>query len=206
MSDKKIKALQGTTTSLNEKKNILTRVVSAEEKAWFQALLAGREKLQLFIPLNGTCQFIRRDVLVELGGWDETSLTEDVELALRLVEKNHLIKYAPDVKSGQETPNNLKDLFNQRIRWYRGYMETALKYGRLFDNLNKRTIDAEISLGGPFMMVVSLLSYLNWFLIALFISQSSPVVSLTGTSNRFNSCLLSLSGYRVNCCRAPHQN
>jgi cellulose synthase/poly-beta-1,6-N-acetylglucosamine synthase-like glycosyltransferase len=81
----KTMAVQGRTFSLNEKKNILTRVVSSEEKAWFQALLTGREKLQLFVPLNGTCQFIRRNVLEEAGGWDETSLTEDVELAVRLV-------------------------------------------------------------------------------------------------------------------------
>jgi cellulose synthase/poly-beta-1,6-N-acetylglucosamine synthase-like glycosyltransferase len=119
-------------------------------------------------------------VLEELGGWDENSLTEDVELALRLVEKNHLIKYAPDIISGQETPNSLSDLVKQRVRWYRGYMETGLKYGRLLNKLNKKTVDAEIAMSGPFMMVISLLSYLNWFLVALFLSQSTPIINLTG--------------------------
>jgi len=178
--NQQIMAVQGRTISLNEKKNILTRVVSAEEKAWFQALLTGREKLQLFVPLNGTCQFIRRNVLEEAGGWDETSLTEDVELAVRLVEKNYLIKYAEDVVCGQETPNTLGDLVKQRVRWYRGYMETAIKYGRLLNTLNRRTIDAEVSLNGPFMMVVSLLSYINWFFVALFLFQSTPILNLTG--------------------------
>jgi cellulose synthase/poly-beta-1,6-N-acetylglucosamine synthase-like glycosyltransferase len=179
-NDKKVIAVQGRTTSINEKRNILTRVIAMEEKAWFQALLGGREKLQLFVPLTGSCQFVRRNVLEELGGWDETSLTEDVELALRLVEKNHLIKYAPDVCSGQETPNSLGELIRQRVRWYRGYMETALKYGRLLDNLNRKTVDAEISLAGPFMMVISLLSYINWFFIALFLSESNPILNFTG--------------------------
>ncbi|MDR0373719.1 MAG: glycosyltransferase family 2 protein [Nitrososphaerota archaeon] len=179
-NDKQITAVQGMTTSINEKSNILTRVISAEEKAWFQMLMSGREKMRLFVPLNGSCQFIRHSVLTEMGGWDENSLTEDVELALRLVEKNHLIKYAPDVCSGQETPTALRSLVKQRVRWYRGYMETALKYGRLLEHISKRTIDAEISLAGPFMMVVSLLSYLNWFLVALFFSQSTPVLNFTG--------------------------
>lgn len=179
-TDKKVMALQGRTISLNEKNNALTRVIAMEEKAWFQALLSGREKLQLFVPLTGSCQFVRRNVVEELGGWDETSLTEDVEFALRLVEKNHLIKYAPDVCSGQETPNSLGSLVRQRVRWYRGYMETALKYGRLLETLNKRTIDAEISMAGPFMMVVSLLSYINWFFVALFLSQSNPILDFTG--------------------------
>jgi cellulose synthase/poly-beta-1,6-N-acetylglucosamine synthase-like glycosyltransferase len=179
-ADKKVMALQGRTISLNEKSNVLTRVIAAEEKAWFQALLSGREKLQLFVPLTGSCQFVRRNVVDELSGWDEDSLTEDVEFALRLVEKNHLIKYAPDVFSGQETPNSLGPLVRQRVRWYRGYMETAIKYGRLLDTLNKRTVDAEISMAGPFMMVVSLLSYINWFFVALFLSQSTPIINFTG--------------------------
>ncbi len=179
-NDQKIIAVQGRTTSLNEKRNILTRVTAIEEKAWFQALLSGREKLKLFVPLTGSCQFVRRQVLEELGGWDETSLTEDVELALRLVEKNHLIRYAPDICAGQETPNTIRDLIRQRIRWYRGYMETALKYGRLLDSLNRKTIDAEISLAGPFMMVVSMLSYLNWFFVALFLSPNNPIINFTG--------------------------
>lgn len=179
-NDKQVMAVQGRTTSLNEKKNILTRVIAAEEKAWFQALLSGREHMQLFVPLNGSCQFVRFGVLKELEGWDESSLTEDVELALRLVEKKHLIKYAHDVCSGQETPNGLSELVKQRVRWYRGYMETALKYGRLLNSLNKRTVDAEISMAGPFMMVVSLLSYVNWFFVMLFLSSSNPVFGLTG--------------------------
>ena len=179
-ADKNISAVQGRTTSLNEKKNVLTRVASMEERAWFQALISGRETLKLFVPLNGTCQFIRRNVLEELGGWDENSLTEDVELALRLVEKHQQIKYAEDVCCGQETPNGFRDLIKQRVRWYRGYMETAMKYGRLLKNLNKKTIDAEISMSGPFMMVISLLSYVNWFVAALFFSQNNWALSFTG--------------------------
>jgi cellulose synthase/poly-beta-1,6-N-acetylglucosamine synthase-like glycosyltransferase len=203
--NQKIMAVQGRTISLNEKRNILTRVISAEEKAWFQALLTGREKLQLFVPLNGSCQFIRRQVLEEAGGWDETSLTEDVELAVRLVEKNYLIKYAEDVVSGQETPNALRDLVKQRVRWYRGYMETALKYGRLLNTLNKRTIDAEVSLNGPFMMVISLLSYINWFLVALFLSQSTPILALTGVVIALTAVSLVSVGVALTASERPYK-
>jgi len=59
-------------------------------------------------------------------------------------------------------------------------METAIKFGRLLDNVNRRTVDAEISMAGPFMMVVSLLSYINWFFVALFLSQSNPILDFTG--------------------------
>jgi cellulose synthase/poly-beta-1,6-N-acetylglucosamine synthase-like glycosyltransferase len=172
-NDQSVMAVQGKACSLNEKKNMLTRIASMEEKAWFQALLTGREKLNLFVPLTGSCQFVRSKVLKELGGWDETALAEDVELALRLVEKDYLVKYAPDVCSWQETPSGLGDLIRQRGRWYRGYMEAALKYGRLLDRINKKTIDAELTLVGPYMMVLCLISYVNWAVSVLFFPQIS---------------------------------
>lgn len=202
-SDGKVVAVQGRTTSLNEKSSALTRVIALEEKAWFYMLISGREKLRLFVPLNGTCQFVKHSVLVDLGGWDENSLTEDVELAVRLVEKNHGIKYAPDVCSEQETPNRLGILFEQRMRWYRGYMETALKYGRLLDKLNRRTIDAEISLGGPFMMLVSLIGFLNWFFVAFFVLGSTPFIDFTGIAIALTAVSLVTIGVALTASEKP---
>ena len=86
----------------------------------------------------------------------------------------------PMFAQGKKHQIALVSLVKQRVRWYRGYMETAIKYGRLLDNVNKRTVDAEISMAGPFMMVVSLLSYINWFFVALFLSQSNPIINFTG--------------------------
>jgi cellulose synthase/poly-beta-1,6-N-acetylglucosamine synthase-like glycosyltransferase len=166
--DKSVSAVQGSTCPLNVKQNMLTRVVSMEEKAWFQGLLGGREKLNLFIPLTGSCQFIRTDILKELGGWEESALAEDVELSLKLTEKKHLVKYAPDIVSGQESPGTLRGLISQRTRWYRGYMEASFKYGSLLKSPSRKVLDAELSLAGPFVMIVCLLSYFLWGFTALF--------------------------------------
>jgi cellulose synthase/poly-beta-1,6-N-acetylglucosamine synthase-like glycosyltransferase/glycosyltransferase involved in cell wall biosynthesis len=171
--DQSITALQGSTISLNEKQNMLTRVAAMEDRAWFQGLLGGREKLKLFVPLTGSCQFIKTNILKELGGWQESSLAEDVEMALELTKRDHVVKFAPDICSGQETPSTLRGLIVQRTRWYRGYMEAALKYGSLLQKHNRRTIDAEISLIGPFIMIVCLVSYFNWGLSILFSAENS---------------------------------
>ena len=53
-------------------------------------------------------------------------------------------------------------------------METAIKYGRLLDTLNKRTVDAEISMAGPFMMVVSLLKLHKLVLCCTFPLSKQP--------------------------------
>ncbi len=173
-----IMALQGSTSCINESQNMLTRTAAMEDRGWFQGLLGGREKLKLFVPLTGSCQFVRRKILGELGGWDESSLAEDVEFSLRLTKKNYLVTFAPDICSGQEAPSTIKTLFSQRTRWYRGYMEAAFKYGSLLERINKKTIDAEISLIGPFVMVICLASYVNWGLSILFAAENSlPILS-----------------------------
>jgi len=171
--DRSVAAVQGSTVSLNENQNMLSKTAAMEDKAWFQGLMGGREKLKLFVPLTGSCQFIRSTVLKEMGGWDESALAEDVEMALELTKRGHAISFAPDICSGQETPSSLRSLFTQRTRWYRGYMEAAFKYGSLLEKRNRRTIDAEISLIGPFIMLVSLASYFNWGFSLLFSVENS---------------------------------
>jgi cellulose synthase/poly-beta-1,6-N-acetylglucosamine synthase-like glycosyltransferase len=93
-------------------------------------------------------------------GWDNQSLSEDMELSAKLIERGYGIKYASDVQSWQENPTSLIQLFKQRTRWFRGSMEVSLKYGKLLRKLDKRRIDAEITLTGPFMFLPSLASYL----------------------------------------------
>lgn len=178
--DDSVAAVQGRVVSLNEDQNMLTKVSAMEDRAWFQALLAGREKLDLFIPLTGSCQFVRRNALNKLGGWNEASLAEDVELSLELADKGFVVRYAPDVCSGQETASRFGDLVAQRSRWYRGYMEAAFKYGKLLEHHSRKAMDAEVSLFGPFFMLVCLLSYVNWGL-SIFLAPDNSIFPVSAT-------------------------
>jgi cellulose synthase/poly-beta-1,6-N-acetylglucosamine synthase-like glycosyltransferase len=171
--DPSVMAVQGRPLSLNERENMLTRVATKEDQAWFQIMLQGRENLNLFVPLTGSCQFVRRRVLEDLGGWDENSLAEDVELALRLVKKDYSVRYAPDVCWWQETPNSLRSLITQRTRWYRGYMAAFLKHGTLLKKHDRKAVDAEVLLMGPYVMTLCLVSYLTWALNLFIFPQTT---------------------------------
>ena len=159
--DSKVAAVQGRTMSINADENMLTKFLSYEEAVWCEAYLRGKDVLDLFVHLRGSCQFIRRDVLQKLGGFKEDVLSEDMEISARLAEKGYRIRYAPDVYAWQESPASLKQLFRQRVRWYRGTMEVALKYGRLVTRLNRKSLDAETTLMGPFVLMTSLLMYFS---------------------------------------------
>lgn len=158
--DKSTAALQGRTLTVNQDVNMLTKFVSYEEAVWYEAYMNGKDILNLFVHLKGSCQFIRRDALESLGGWSEKCLSEDMEMSARLTEKGHRIKYASDVRSWQESPESLTQMFRQRIRWFRGAMEVALSYGRLIQKPSLKTLDAEATLLGPFVLIFSLISYI----------------------------------------------
>ena len=155
-----ISALQGMTASVNERENRLTRLIAKEERIWFQALIAGRDRLGLFVPLTGSCQFVRRETLMSVGGWREDSLAEDADLALKLARDGHTIKFERTVKSWQETPSSLGTLVRQRTRWYMGYFENLFRFGSLLRRPNLKVIDAELTLLGPGMMVLSIITLL----------------------------------------------
>jgi cellulose synthase/poly-beta-1,6-N-acetylglucosamine synthase-like glycosyltransferase len=158
--DPSIAALQGKICSINADQNMLSKIVSFEEVVLYEFYPQGKTALDLSNHLSGTCNFIRRELVEKIGGWDENSWTEDMELSARLLEKNCNIKYDPDVRSRQETPASLTEFIRQRTRWYRGSMEVVLKHGNLLRKVNKKIVDAEISFAGPYMWNLCLVGYL----------------------------------------------
>ena len=192
--DESIAAVQGRTCSINADKNILTKFISYEEAVYFEAFLRGKNALSLFVPLCGSCQFVRRDVLERVSGWDE-ALSEDMEMSVKLTTRGYNIKYAPDVRSWQESPANLGQLMSQRTRWYRGCMEVWLKYGGLVTKLNRKNVDVEFTLAGPYMFPLWLLSYLMAIYTFLVSVQPDPFVTfMAQVTSLFTMILLLIVG------------
>ncbi|MEM2363594.1 MAG: glycosyltransferase family 2 protein [Candidatus Nezhaarchaeales archaeon] len=177
-SDSSVAAVQGRLFSINADENMLTKLASYGEIIWCEAYLRGRDSLGLFVYLRGSCQFIRRDVLMKLNGFDENCLSEDMELSVRLIRNGYKIRYATDVCSWQETPSNVRVLFKQRTRWYGGTIQVALKHGGLIVKLNRRSLDAELTLMGPFMLIISLINCLMVPAIFLTALNSELVLQL----------------------------
>ncbi|RJS85706.1 glycosyltransferase family 2 protein [Candidatus Bathyarchaeota archaeon] len=174
--DPEVAAVQGTTCALNADKNMLTKLIAYEEALWLKNYIRGKDILNLFVPLTGSCQFIRREIAEKVRGWDERFLSEDVEMSARLTKLGYKVKYAPDIISWQEVPSSIVQLVKQRIRWNRGFMEVAIKYGRLLKSFKKKTIDAEITLMGPYIQSLFLINYLIWAYISLFKINLDPII------------------------------
>jgi cellulose synthase/poly-beta-1,6-N-acetylglucosamine synthase-like glycosyltransferase/pyruvate/2-oxoglutarate dehydrogenase complex dihydrolipoamide acyltransferase (E2) component len=79
--------------------------------------------------LGGNTVFFKRDWLDGIGGWDQENLTEDADVALRLVAEGATIKVVYDAQHAtrEETPSDVKSFIKQRTRWNQGFLQTFLK-------------------------------------------------------------------------------
>lgn len=80
----------------------------------------------------GPFTIYKKDFFLKHGGYDESNLTEDIEIALRIQSKRFVIENAIDADVYTVSPNTFKALTNQRKRWYLGFMNNVIDYKRLF--------------------------------------------------------------------------
>ena len=101
---------------------------------------AGWSRLNALILISGAFGVFRRDVLVEVGGLDPTSIGEDFELVLRLHRhlrrrrRDYRVTFLTEPVCWTEVPSTASVLRRQRSRWHRGLWETLWAYrGMLFN-------------------------------------------------------------------------
>jgi len=87
-----------------------------------------QEKINAIMVTPGPLSVFRRDILLKLGGFDEKNLTEDIEIAWRILANNYKIRMAFEAKVWTEYPKDLKKWWMQRTRWNLGGFQTLGKY------------------------------------------------------------------------------
>ena len=80
--------------------------------------------------LRGNGQFVRREAIEQCGGWNEETITDDLDLTiqLHLRQWNIGLLFAPAV--GEEGVTRAKALWHQRNRWAEGGFQRYLDYWR----------------------------------------------------------------------------
>ena len=113
----------------NERENLLTRWFAIEYDQWFSYMLPALSASKCVIPLGGTSNHIRTDVLREVGGWDAYNVTEDADLGIRLARYGYRTVVL-DSLTGEEANADVVNWVRQRSRWYKGYLQTFLVHTR----------------------------------------------------------------------------
>lgn len=172
--DQKVAAVQGELETLNPDENAITRL-SVLNDFIVNIQQLGRNRMNLFVPLLGTNQYIRRRVLEEVGYWDSEALSEDTEISLRLAREGYSVKYVR-VKAMVEAPAKLGSFVKQRMKWLRGYTQAAMKHVGFLKDPNWRAFDAQVMLLFPLMLILGLIGYV----IAIYGALNSGVVQTAG--------------------------
>ncbi len=124
-----VACIQARLNYFNRDDNFLTRMFTLEYSHWFDYLLPGLHRLNIPIPLGGTSNHFRTDVLIDLGAWDPYNVTEDADLGVRLTQAGYRVAVVNST-TFEEANGVLKSWINQRSRWIKGYMQTWLVHMR----------------------------------------------------------------------------
>ena len=126
---REVACLQAPLNYYNRDENLLTRLFAIEYGVLFTLLLPALQSLSIPLPLGGTSNHLRTEVLREVGGWDAFNVTEDADLGIRLGYFGYRTAML-DSLTLEESPITLPAWLRQRARWIKGYLQTWLVYTR----------------------------------------------------------------------------
>ena len=120
------------------------------------------------IIISGAFGLFKKSVVIDAGGYDPTTMGEDMELVVKLHVfcREHAIpyriRYATDAICWTQAPETLKDLCKQRRRWHIGLYESMSRHRRILAN--------------PKYGLVGFISYIYFLIYELF----SPYIEIFG--------------------------
>jgi len=109
---------------------------------WFKSSLHFFARIGM-TPLGGNTVFVRRELMEQLGGWDENCLTEDADLGIRLCLSHARLRiiYDDEFVTREETPHTLQQFIKQRTRWNQGFIQIFFKWEWLkLEKLSQRLL------------------------------------------------------------------
>lgn len=170
--------LQAKLNFFNDRERLLTRCFGLEYTTWFDLYLPGLHALAAPIPLGGTSNHFKTEVLRGLHGWDPYNVTEDCDLGIRIAEAGQATRIIDSV-TWEEAPCHIVSWLGQRSRWIKGYFQTFWVHTR-------QPLHAiqQLGLWGFFQMLVTVggqvatvfLNPLCWLILIAWLFWRWPIV------------------------------
>ena len=173
-------AVQLRKSVINVSKNFLTTCQSME-MAMDAIFQYGRLCVAGVSELRGNGQLINKEVLLKCGSFNEDTVTDDLDLSLRLLLSKAKIGILWDPPVMEEAVENISALFSQRQRWAEGGLQRFFDYGdQLFTNKIEFIQKYDLTYFFILQYALPIISMIDLILsIALFESPSYWLISIT---------------------------
>ena len=119
--------VQSRVRMFNKDENYLARMQHVEFGSFGNTLIA-KDNLGSTGFLGGNGQFVKKDAIINCGRWDGFAVTEDLNLAIKIILQGGKIRYCGECAVYQEAVTEWSAFFRQRVRWAIGNFETLFVY------------------------------------------------------------------------------
>ena len=127
LEPKDVGAVQARKVISNRDVNFLTRCQDNEMTldSHFQI---GRDAVKGAVELRGNGELIKREALEDIGGWNNYTLVDDLDMSTRLHINGWDVRFCPEAQVREEGVVYLRPLYRQRRRWFEGSVRRYLEH------------------------------------------------------------------------------
>ena len=168
---------------MNSSQNLLTRF-QAMEMAMDAVFQQGRFSSGGAVELRGNGQLILRNALDKCGGFNEDTVTDDLDLSFRLLIAGELVGILWDPPVQEEAVETFSALWRQRQRWAEGGLQRFFDYWPLLTS-NRLDFPQKRDLTCFFLLQYALPIVAFSDLVTAFLTRTTPnywPLSLAGIS------------------------
>lgn len=124
-ADEQVGAASGRRVVSNPLAGKVAGHVALENLVHQMVTMTAKEALNLAPALLGSNCIYRRKALADVGFFQVSAILEDTEMTVRLSLAGWQIHFVPTAVSYFDAPDSVKDYWQQRLRWERGFQTVA---------------------------------------------------------------------------------
>ncbi|MFM2418420.1 MAG: hypothetical protein RL385_3143 [Pseudomonadota bacterium] len=126
-TDPKVAMVQARWDHLNRDYSMLTRAQALMLDGHFVIEHIARNRSGRFFNFNGTAGIWRKTAIIDAGGWQHDTITEDMDLSFRAQIRGWKFVYVPEAVAPAEVPCEMNSFKGQQFRWAKGSAQTTKK-------------------------------------------------------------------------------
>ena len=126
-TDPDVCAVQTRWEHINREDSLLTRTQAIYLDGHFAIEHVARNRSGRFMSFNGTAGVWRKAAVIDAGGWQHDTLTEDMDLSYRAQLRGWKFVFLPEQTTPAELPPEMAAFKAQQFRWTKGGAQTAMK-------------------------------------------------------------------------------